>query len=375
VAPTVVGSRGRSWGAAALGVAIVVLSLVAVYVAWPSQGVHDTPAAHRAVPASRVAGQAASPVVPRVMGEASEATVGKGRLRSSGAASGVREAKLVMAPSGYASAEAVRVRALSRVKRAMWDAERAFVAERTDDGIAAAKRGVEEAQRLIQAGAGSPQARAARYCLFRQLQLLGRTEEAEREFEAYIGEEALAEGDEAACEMLLREALRERDAKSYVLAFSRLQSVLSFQPDDLVAARVHEQMGHVHSWQRQRELAEASFRRAIALGAPPERARVCYRYLVNVALGSGDHEQALRDAKALVALPGPDLEKANDEAMLGMVLEQTEGLPSALRHYEEVLAKYPARHCSAAKWRRDSLLAEIEQAVLEPLPRTTVKAR
>jgi hypothetical protein len=75
---------------------------------------------------------------------------------------------------------------------------------------------------------------------------------------------------------------------------------------------------------------------------------------------------ALRHAQALVALPGNEAQKANDETRLAMVVEKTEGPVRAARVYRQILAKYPERFCAAAKWRLKEIEGKIEDAVLGP---------
>lgn len=267
----------------------------------------------------------------------------------------------------YESPEGARVRALSRIERALYDAERARRKKPLQYDTKTSRCAVEEARKLIRGAPATTQARKARYYLFRHLQLLGEAELAELEFENYIGQVAVVEGAQAACKVLLEEGVRERCAKSYLLALKRFRSILSFDREGERAAVAYVQIGNVHSRLHQRELAEPAFRKAIDLGAPPAHARLCYHYLINVALGSRDHGQALRDAKALVELPGSEAAKANDQAMLGMAVEKTEGPMKAAQHYRQILSKYPPKYCATARWRLKELERKLEDAILDPV--------
>ncbi|MFC1805917.1 hypothetical protein ACFL09_02930, partial [Planctomycetota bacterium] len=177
-----------------------------------------------------------------------------------------------------------------------------------------------------------------------------------------------AEGVAGACEVLTDEGYRESRAGSHALAFSRFQGVLAFMREGETAARAYVGIGCVHARLRQRDLAEPAFRKALSLGASTREARRCYHFLITAGLGSRDYEQAWRDAQALVALPTDGAAKATDEALLGMVLEKTQGPMKAAALYRRILEKYPKDYCATARQRLDVILARLEEAVLSPLP-------
>jgi len=266
----------------------------------------------------------------------------------------------------YNSPEGARVRALSRVKRALYDVERARRRKPPQYDAETSRRAVHEARELIQGAPGTTQAHEARYFLFRHLQLLAEPQLAELEFENYTGEVAAADGPEAACKMLLREGVRERSDRKYPLAIKRFQTVLAFLREGELPARAHELIGQVHARLHRRSEAEASFRRAIALGVPTPFARRAYHYLVNVEYCNRDYEQALRDVKALLELPTSEAAKANDEALLGMILEKTDGPSKAIDHYRRILRKYPSAYCDRARSRLKEIETRLEDALLLP---------
>jgi len=217
-----------------------------------------------------------------------------------------------------------------------------------------AERAVKEARQLIRKARGSPEAHKARYYAFRYLQILGEAEQAELEFDAYLGEVATAEGVAAACKLLEKEGLREERARNFAVALKRFQLMLAFGGrEGETAAVAHARMANVYARQRLGDLAI--------------QARL-HRYLLRVYLCNREYEDALRHGKALVALPGNEAQKANDEARLAMVIEKTEGPAKAAQIYRQILKKYPQRFCSTAKWRLKEIESKIEDAVLDVNP-------
>jgi len=236
----------------------------------------------------------------------------------------------------------------------------------SQEAIDEARRAIADARELIRAAPGTVEARRARYYAFRYLQLLGEQELSELEFQTYIEEVAAAEGVAAACKTLEQEGSREERARDYSLAFKRYHSMLSFGREGETAAVVYARIANVHAWKHQHDLAVAAFRKALALGAPTADARDCYQYLIRTGLSNRDYGQALHDGKALVALRTNEAQKANDEALLGMVLEKTDGPIKAAKVYRQILRKYPDKQCATARWRLRELEKKLEDAVLQP---------
>lgn len=238
----------------------------------------------------------------------------------------------------------------------------------TPEAIARAERAIREARDLIRGAPGTKEAREARYWAFRYLELLGEHEQAEREFDAYLSEVVEAQGVAAALKILDREGIREEGIKNFTVAFQRFRTMLAFAKKGPAAATAYARMANVHAWLHQHELAVAAYRKALSFGPDAITARDCYQYLVRTGISNRDSEQALLDAKALAALPGNEATKANDQTMLGMVLEKTEGPVKAARHYRDILNKYPDKYTAAARWRLREIENNIEDAVLEQDP-------
>jgi len=278
-----------------------------------------------------------------------------------------------LAPSSHAEAqksqpnERDRGRMLSRVSATMSEVGESLRKSPTPTAIQKAQDAIREARELIRIASGTPEARKARYYAFRYLQLLGEAEQAELEFEAYLGELNVAEGTAKACKMLEDEGLREERARNLTLAQKRFESmVASVHGEGQVAAVAHARLANVYACLQRNDLAVAERLKAIELGAPTAEARDCYRYLVRTSLCNREYRDALRYARALVALPGSRIEKANDEARLAMVVESAESPAKALVLYRRILEKSP--DCATAKWRLKELEKDFEAAILKGQP-------
>ena len=272
-------------------------------------------------------------------------------------------------PVAEGLSEAERRALLGRISSVMGVARPRRGKPTSPQALRDAERAVKEARQLIRKARGSPEAHKARYYAFRYLQILGEAEQAELEFDAYLGEVATAEGAGAACKLLEKEGLREERARNFAVALKRFQWMLAFGGrEGETAAVAHARMANVYARQRLGDLAIQARLKAIQLGAPTNEARDCHRYLLRVYLCNREYEDALRHGKALVALPGNEAQKANDEARLAMVIEKTEGPAKAAQIYRQILQKYPERFCSTARWRLKEIESKIEDAVLDVNP-------
>jgi tetratricopeptide (TPR) repeat protein len=262
----------------------------------------------------------------------------------------------------------LRRKTVRRVRESLSKVQAAVRDGTPDQEVEEARWAVEEAEDLIAAAAGTPEARDARYHLFRLHELLGDRDGAELVFEAHLNEVAAAEGEQAACDLLLKEGWREQDAKCYHIALKRFSSVLSYGKTGKTAGLAYERIGGVHARLQQRGLAEAAFRKAIAVGADPAVSRACYHYLFLVALSNREYERAERDGQALLALATAKGPKSSDEALFGLLIERRDGAAAAARYYRDLIAKYSPKYSRNARERLAIIEKELEDSVLAPMP-------
>ncbi len=255
--------------------------------------------------------------------------------------------------------DTMRRKALSRIMSAVGGMGWPHVVRKpTTQELEAFPATVKEAQALAAAAPGTREARQARYVAFRLLQLLGQPGDAELEFEAHLQDITQNEDAAAACKFLEEEGLREDGDRYFLLAVKRFQRMAGFARElPHVAAIAQARMANVYARLQQDDLAAIAWQKAIELGLPPQEARDAYGYLWRTALSNKRYEEALRQAEAMVALPGSEAQMANDETRLAMVIEKTQGPMKAARLYRQILTKYPERFCASA----NALLKEIEK--------------
>jgi hypothetical protein len=87
---------------------------------------------------------------------------------------------------------------------------------------------------------------------------------------------------------------------------------------------------------------------------------------VRAGISRGDYQQAQQDAESLLALPTRDAERANDEALLGQIIERTRGPLHAAKVYRSILARYPRQYCASAVCLLREVEEKIEEAILQP---------
>lgn len=257
---------------------------------------------------------------------------------------------------------------LAAVWHVMYQAERQLRKEPSEEVFARLKEAIGKARKLIAAAPGSIEARRVQLCLFRCLAMAGERELAEVEFQIHLEAVAAVEGTAAACKLLLEEGRRESRRQNYPVALKRFRTVLAYVKEGETAARAHQGIGGCYGATRQRLEADAAFRRAIELGLPTPDASRVYRRLISVAISRRESDQARRDTAALLALPIPDAQRANDEARLGIIIERTEGLAKAIQHYQQVIQRYPNEQCAFARARLWSIQRRVERGLLDPLP-------
>jgi len=257
---------------------------------------------------------------------------------------------------------------LAAVWHGMYQAEKEFRQGPSQETLDRLPALIVAARKLVEAAPGTWEARQGGLYLVRCLEMAGERNRAEAEFDVYLRELAAAEGAGAACKMLCEEGEREKRVRNYEVAVKRFRTVLAFAREGERAAQAHMAIGGIYAQLGQRSLAEASTRKALGLGLPARDASRCYHYLINVAVAHKDYDQARRDAAALLQLPASGRDRARDETKVGMVLERAEGPARAMRHYQNILERYPERECRLAKACLERIQSRLEKDILAPVP-------
>jgi tetratricopeptide (TPR) repeat protein len=236
------------------------------------------------------------------------------------------------------------------------------------EALASLRTPIRQARRLIAGAAGTPEARRARYRLFRCLEMAGERRQAEVALEGCIEAVARSEGAKAAARVLLAEGRRASGLGTYAVALDRYRGVLAWVGRGELAARAYAGLGRCQAALHQVDQAEASLRQALELGLPPAEAARCYRRLVAMAMSRSRLEQADRDSRALLALPAPPRQRASDQTRQGAIIERTAGPLKAAAHYRRIVNAHPDLPCTAARARLRRLTEQLEADILAPLP-------